>query len=136
MNETIRIKDNEEENDYINRIGVLFNNFPQDVIKEWLHRHNKPFMEKFSHHELTEWVFTLRNITEVEFMKIDLFSSAKEGFLNIGGKLRGYPENKETEPGKFMIEHGTFPSPIIVFEDFSDFVDHTGEHYKSPYHLA
>jgi hypothetical protein len=131
-------KANEKEcvDDYVSRLQHVLPNFPEEVLREWLHRHNDAFIRRFSHHDLFYWDFELTLISNSEIINIQLFQKAKQAFLDIGLKLRGHECNRESEPGKFMIKNGTFPSPIIIFNEAKNHYDFTGEQYLAPYHLA
>ncbi|WP_218353350.1 hypothetical protein [Alteromonas lipotrueiana] len=126
----------EAKEQFIQRVNSVLPNFPDEVISQWVFRHNADFIKKFTHLNIEDWTFNLTEMSTEEIEKIELFKVTKARCLEAGKNILTNPDAKESFLGKYMLEFGTFPSPIVVFKDFYDQNDFTGESFLLPLHLA
>ncbi|GAA0295526.1 hypothetical protein GCM10009128_12690 [Psychrosphaera haliotis] len=131
----IKKSDDEPFNEYLNRVQPHLTNFPEEVIREWLYRHDN-FIQRFGHHDLVHWSFEEAKFTTQEILDIKLFPSKLDHVINAGNNIWRHPMIKDYEPALSLRQKGTFPSPIIIFEDAGNYYDFTGENYLVPFHLA
>ncbi|MCE9508260.1 MAG: hypothetical protein K8R48_08135 [Alphaproteobacteria bacterium] len=125
----------EEESDYILRIqdGIL-PNWPAEVLKEWLYRHNT-HMEEYSFLGFEKFQFQKETWDITQIPGRDAFKD--EGFCdNFQSVDKRAASNPRDWLAHYMMREGTWNSPIILLDNKSDIYRHpNGRKLKSPYHL-
>ena len=129
--------EDEDFNAYLLRWPKQLSNVPEDVIKNWAFVHNQQVIEFCSSYDLSAWRFKLEKFDNDEILKISHFKDELEkidgkSFRLFTGELNGY------DTADFMLQHGTFPCPIIVAHNAGNIVHHRStknETMIEPYHL-
>lgn len=132
-----KVENNESFELYLARWPENFTNIPDDVIRNWIYYHNEFVIDNSDVYELEKWRFEKRIFTTEEVLTIKHYDSEMKYLDHIGDILmeQGMPDYDTAE---FMIEHGTFPCPIIVAHnagEFSHAKSLQGETMLEPYHL-
>ena len=123
----------ETEQEYVIRIRRKLPNWPEEVVIEWLFRH-QGFLEPYSSLDWKRFRFTLLNLTTIEipgcevFMDETICNSGYKDFLNYA---------KEGEwLATYMLNNGTWNTPIILLSNpNADLTDRWKDSLKSPLHL-
>lgn len=111
---------------------------PPDVIKSWAYDHNEQVMVLSEDvYDLGKWDFKLADFSNDEIMRIKHFDSEMRHYDHIGkeylaGRMEGY------DTAEYMLENGTFPSPIIVAHNAGHHLHHKSfknEFMMEPYHI-
>lgn len=121
---------------YSARIALLLPSFPSDVVEQWLYRHNGDFIKKFTHLPLPSFNFRLSRFSNEDFKSIRLFNRDYTYYSDAGKNLLGDPFIRESGLGHAMLQKGSFPRPVIIFEGFNSHHDYTGESFLAPFHLV
>lgn len=106
--------------DYYSRWPYRLNNFPKEVIEEWIYRHYPNFLEWYQMYEISEWTFERKTLTSQETECIEHLEGELDHWLELGEDwLNPYGQHQHYEVWlrTFMLENGTFPTPIIISED-------------------
>jgi hypothetical protein len=90
-----------------------YNRIPDEVIETWIHRHWSDFQQWHSLHPL-EWEYEPREFTSEEVLKVSHVGNWMETLAYWGNDLLDGPTRKSTWLGKFILEQGTTPSPMII----------------------
>ena len=90
-----------------------YNNVPDAVIESWVYRHWREFQAWLPLRPL-EWKYELKGFTSEEVLNVDHVGDWMKTLAYWGDDLLDGPTRKTTWLGKFMLEHGTTPSPIII----------------------
>lgn len=115
------------------------NNFPEEVIEDWVYRHNEDFLRDWSNYNLDEWEFESADFSIGDILSIGHLEGEMEkcdnSGVNILNSLGSYMEH---ELAPYMSEHGTYPVPIIVAENAFE-VQHPksypNEYMATPYQI-
>ena len=112
---------------YLSSWPAEYSNVPEVVIKTWIYRHWSQFQEWLPLNPL-EWQYEPVMFTNDEVMTIrypaDKFAKDLESW---GSNLISGQYRKSTRLGKYMLESGTTPVPIIVAKNAGNWV-HPREH--------
>ena len=134
--EVIRKTDDDEPfDDYYRRVAPHLGSYPKEVVSEWLYRHDN-FISRFGHHDLSQWSFEEAIFTTNNTLDVELSPSKKANVIDVGNNIWRDQWTREAEPALSMRYTGTFPSPIIIFNNAQKYCDYCGENYIGPYHLA
>jgi hypothetical protein len=113
-----------------------YNNVPDVVIETWIHRHWREFQAWLPLRPL-DWNYEPREFTSEEVLSVDHVGDWMQTLTYWGDDLLDGPMRKTTWLGKFMLESGTTPSPIIIAQGAGCWQhprEH-GRHMKEPLQL-
>lgn len=87
---------------------------PKQVVQDWVHRHWHDFRDHWVELAPHTWKYECKVLSSSEIMSIDHIGTwirdlDAEGVEYVSGASRG-----QTRMAKYMLEHGTFPVPILV----------------------
>lgn len=99
--------------DYRARLPIEFDVVPDSVIESWIYRHWPEFQEWLSLRPF-EWKYKLMSMPSTEILRISHVSDWPTTLQYWGDDLIDGPFRKDTWLGKYMLEHGTTPIPMIV----------------------
>lgn len=129
--------DPESFEEYYERWPSYLNTIPRDIVKEWIYRHWDDF-QIWIPLEPHKWTYELKEFTNDEILSIDHINNwietlHKEGVEYINGTRKGFA-------GSYVVNNGTFPSPIIVGENFGSLLhpsvpESFNWHMKEPFQL-
>lgn len=122
---------------YLKRWPQELRNFPENVIEQWVHRHNPQFLDEWSSLNIHEWKFECREMTTEEILGIQHLDGELEHWDYVGLKLMPTKDKYQWLSLK-MEEQGTFPEPIIVAENAGAVLHprgREGEYMKAPFQL-
>lgn len=105
---------------YYSRWPYRLNNFPKEVIEEWVYRHYPNFLDWYQMYDVSEWIFELRTLTNQEIERIEHLEGELKHWLNLGEDWlnpHGLHQHYEIWLRSHMLKNGTFPTPIIISED-------------------
>lgn len=121
---------------YISRVKSILPSWPKSAVEQWLHRHYPDMVRDYRwlltetdcSFELTK--FSKRTVT----YKID---THKMNYVidPLGGKILSDKTHERSWLQAFMIEYHTWPTQIIVLDNFQGRIGPHGEVYGKPYHL-
>lgn len=124
-------KENENFENYFKRINGILPNWPEEVVKEWLHRHNNQIddyiflgFDKFKFY-LEKW--STKEIVE----KIDSYKMTNL-IDPLGTQILDIPYSFLQ---KYIHKNGTWPSPIIILKTETNMIIKDGYILGNPYHL-
>ena len=127
----------EELDDYLKRWPQEYCNFPENVIENWVHRHNPQFISDWSDYNISSWVFELRSMSVEEIMKIEHLDGELDHWDYVGDTYINSNDPYQYL-ANYMRNNGTFPEPIIIAENANG-IRHPkgldGEFMKTPYQL-
>lgn len=101
---------------YYAKFPNYLKNIPKDVVENWIYRHYDDFIEWIPLNP-QNWIYELKDFTNEDILTIshilDWMPELKaEGLEYVSGGKRA-----NHYVGKYMLSHGTTPSPIIVGEN-------------------
>jgi hypothetical protein len=99
--------------DYRARLSAEFDVVPDSVIETWIYRHWPEFQEWLPLRPL-EWKYTLVSMSSSEVMRISHVSDWPAILQYWGDDLLDGTFRKNTWLGRYMLEYGTTPAPMIV----------------------
>lgn len=102
--------------EYIKRWPRELESFPRDLIETWVHRHWLEFGDHWMVNGALKWSYELRTFSNDDVLRILTFENMLKTMDYWGDELFRNRLRRETWLAKFMLEHGTTPSPILVFE--------------------
>jgi hypothetical protein len=115
------------------------NHFPEEVIEDWIYRHNPQFLTDWASYNLEEWEFELVEFTSDKVLEISHLEGEIQEWESKGGRILERLDTPfELKLARVMVKCGTYPVPIIIaFE--ADQVSHPrgNEHecMATPYQL-
>lgn len=120
---------------YVKRWPKSLNNIPKLVVKTWIYRHWSQFQLWIPLHP-EKWNYELVSMPNEEVLKIDHINDWPKQFRSWGKDLIHGNHRKTTRLGRYMLEHGTTPEPIIIGKNFGG-IQHPSEHkhMKEPLQL-
>ncbi|MGL5780685.1 hypothetical protein [Cetobacterium sp.] len=123
--------EDEKFEEYFQRIHKLLPNWPEEVVKEWLYRHNNQ-IEDYFYLGFHNFKFSLEKWENKKIMK--LINSHKMDYVidPLGLQILDKPYSFLQ---KYIHENGTWPSPIIVLKNGNDIISDNKEFLGKPYHL-
>lgn len=124
-------REDEKFKEYFQRIHKLLPNWPEEVVKEWLYRHNNQ-IEDYFFLEFDKFKFSLEKWGNEKIMK--LINSYKMDYVidSLGLQILDRPYSFLQ---KYIYKNGTWPSPIIVLKNEDDIIVGNKELLGKPYHL-
>jgi hypothetical protein len=99
--------------EYRARWPKKYNDIPDAVIETWVYRHWRDFQAWHPLRPL-EWRYELKEFTSEEVMEVGHVGDWMKTLTYWGDDLLDGPTRKMTWLGKFMLENGTTPSPLII----------------------
>ena len=111
--------DSESFNDYYQRWPKALKNIPKQVVESWIHRHWAQFQDWIPLKPET-WSYELCELTNTEVLEISHVNDWPLQLEVWGRDLFRGSHRKTTWLGKYMLEHGTTPVPIIVGKNFGE----------------
>ncbi len=102
--------------EYRARWPKKYSNVPDEVIETWIYRHWREFQIWLPLRPL-DWKYEFKELSSLEVMTIGHVGDWMETLQYWGDDLFDGTQRKKTWLGKFMLENGTTPSPIIVATD-------------------
>lgn len=123
--------EDEKFEEYFRRIHKLLPNWPEEVVKEWLYRHNNQ-IEDYFYLGFHNFKFSLEKWENEQIMK--LINSHKMDYVidPLGLQILDKPYSFLQ---KYIHKNGTWPSPIIVLKTEDDAILGSKELLGKPYHL-
>ena len=104
-------------------VKTEYPNLPEEVAREWLHRHWQYSPYKWLN--LREYKFHVSKIRSDEIQRIRTgdsdFKEDNSAQINWGDNYCNNLTNMDCQPlylAQYMDEHGDFPTPIIVLDNF------------------
>ncbi|RWX52857.1 hypothetical protein [Photobacterium chitinilyticum] len=98
-------------------------NFPEDVLRQWVYRHGKGDGDVISALNIlpgiSEWQFHLVEMTNAEIESIRHYEYDESKLFPKGNWWLGSGRHNAPEFCDYMMEHGTYPVPIIVAKNAS-----------------
>lgn len=101
---------------YLGRWPTCYTNVPEPVIESWIYRHWYQFQQWLPLHPLM-WAYELTTMTNEEIMAISHVKDWPKVLKYWGDDLLDGPSRKNSWLGRYMLENGTTPAPIIVARD-------------------
>lgn len=101
--------------DYFRRWPREYAQVPQLVVETWVHRHWSAFQHWLPLRPL-DWKYALRRFSLADVLQIDHVGDWPDKLLAWGDELFEGTQRHKTWLGRFMLETGTTPAPIIVAE--------------------
>ncbi|TNC79241.1 MAG: hypothetical protein C9356_20125 [Oleiphilus sp.] len=116
----------------------VIDNVPMDVIEQWIYRHSDGGFEEWITLKPHTWSYDLVSFSNDMILDIDHVGSWMDELRNEGREYVTGKPRSELYIGKYMLDEGTFPAPIIVAHQCGDIVHPRmpGEvKMKSPFQL-
>lgn len=102
--------------DYRQRWPKRYEHIPDCVIETWIHRHWGQFKEWLPLCPL-DWTYELHEMSSREILTIGHVANWMSILTGWGNDLLDRDSRKATWLGRFMLEQGTTPAPIIVAQN-------------------
>ena len=99
--------------EYLTRWPEVYSNVPNEVIESWIYRHWREFQQWLPLRPL-EWTYELSEVTSEEVLNVGHVGDWMDTLDYWGNELFDRPMRRNTWLGRFMLENGTTPSPIII----------------------
>lgn len=99
--------------EYLSRWPKKYINVPIEVVETWIHRHWREFQAWLPLHPL-EWKYEIKELTSEEVTTIGHVGDWMKTLMYWGDDLIDGATRKKTWLGRFMLENGTTPSPMII----------------------
>jgi hypothetical protein len=113
--------------DYLNRWpSRAFPDFPDCLLENWLYRHWPEFSEYWLPAGCLEWKYEKKTFSNDEISKIRTFKDMMETMDYWGDDLFEDSMRQNSWLGKYMLENGTIPAPILVFQEGGEIVHPRG----------
>lgn len=91
----------------------VFNRVPDLVIETWIYRHWSDFRSWLKLNPLN-WRYSLTSLSSEEILKISHVNDWPDTLRYWGDDLLDGNSRKTTWLGRYMLKHGTTPTPMIV----------------------
>ena len=114
--------------EYRARWPKKYNNVPDEVIETWIYRHWREFQIWLPLRPL-DWNYEFKELSSEDVMNIGHVGDWMKTLRYWGDDLIDGSLRKKTWLGKFMLENGTTPSPIIVAKNAGGWI-HPLEHAR------
>jgi hypothetical protein len=122
---------------YLEKWPEQLDNIPECVIDQWCYRHNDIFIKSWSGYKPENWDFELVKLDCNQIFEIEHLDGELDHYDYVGDEFIKHPYKRDFV-ANYMLEHGTFPQPIIVAVDAGE-LEHPkslpGECMKEPYQL-
>lgn len=102
--------------EYRTRWPTKYSNIPDEVIETWIYRHWREFQSWLVLNPL-DWKYEIVSMTSAEVLTIGHVRDWMNTLRFWGDDLLEGKHRESTWLGKFMLDQGTTPSPIIVAKD-------------------
>lgn len=102
--------DSESFDDYISRWPAELDNFPHEVVKDWVWRHWQDFSNLWLHRDIGAFTFERKRYSRETILGIGRFDS----WDDLAARFLDPHDDLDIPLGHYMTTHGTFPVPIIV----------------------
>mgnify|MGYP006865036200 CR=1 FL=1 len=112
--------------------------FPSCLVENWVYRHWQEFSCYWLPAGALEWRYELCTFSNKMIGEVCTFPQMMETMKYWGEELFCNRIRKETWLATFMLENGTSPAPILVFEDGEGLIHprgRAGEKMCAPYQL-
>lgn len=106
--------DVEQFDEYYARWPKELDNFPRCVVENWVYRHWSDFENLWLERDIERFEFIRVELTNAEVLEILHVGDWLETLDYWGDELFRNKVRRETWLAKYMLEHGTWPAPIIV----------------------
>jgi hypothetical protein len=120
------------------RWPAKYSRVPDTVVENWVHRHWRDFQRWLPLNPL-DWEYEIRAMTKEEIMSIRHVGDWMSTLDGWGDDLLDGRIRKTTWLGRYLLENGTTPAPIIVATSAGS-VPHPREHghplMSEPYQLV
>ncbi|MDF1641549.1 hypothetical protein [Thalassolituus oleivorans] len=101
--------------EYLDKWPEELSNFPEEVIEDWVYRHNEFFIKDWSGYNLENWQFELVEFTNKDLLSVQHLPGEIEKCDHTGENIiKTLGSSLENELGRYICDNGTFPVPIIV----------------------
>jgi hypothetical protein len=129
--------DAESFDEYYARWPAELGGIPRGVVQDWIHRHWDDFRRHWTKLEPHRWVFELISFSNDQVLSIDHIGAWIQELDAEGVEFVTNKPRSRTRLAQFMLEHGTFPVPIIVAHHAGHVIHPRsgGERMKVPYQL-
>jgi hypothetical protein len=104
--------DKESIESYLARWPSKFANIPNNVIEQWIHRHNPQFIEEWVGLSPEKWKFELVEMSNEEIYSIQHLDGELKHWDYVGDKIL-FSDDRYQWLAIYIRENGTFPEPII-----------------------
>lgn len=123
--------EDEKFKEYFQRIHKLLPNWPEEVVKEWLYRHNNQ-IEDYFYLGFHNFKFSLERWENEKI--VEAINSHKMDYVidPLGLQILDKPYSFLQ---KYIHKNGTWPSPIIVLKTEDEMILGSKELLGKPYHL-
>jgi hypothetical protein len=106
--------DSEDFDAYYARWPARLQAIPRQVVQDWVHRHWRDFKQHWIDLAPHTWRYDSEVFSNAEILSIDHIATwipelDAEGVEYVSGAPRG-----QTRMAQYMLNHGTFPVPILV----------------------
>lgn len=122
--------DTEPFESYLKRWPASLSNFPSAVVKDWVWRHWGDFRHLWLDRGIEELRFDLNTYDDAEILQIGQF----ERWDDLADRHLDPKDPLNFSLGRYMVEHGTFPVPIIVATNSHGLI-HPRGYPMQPLHL-
>jgi hypothetical protein len=121
---------------YRARLPANFNDVPDSVIETWIYRHWSDFQAWLPLCPL-EWKYSLVSMSSTEVMRISHVDDWPDTLRYWGDDLLDGRFRKNTWLGKYMLEYGTTPVPMIVATNAAKYRHPKEDNFamKEPYQI-
>ncbi|OBU24700.1 hypothetical protein [Photobacterium aquimaris] len=123
--------------DYYQKWPQTLNHIPKEVVETWIYRHWSGFQDWLPLQPEC-WAYELCEFTNEQIMEIGHVDDWPLQLRSWGRELLQGQYRKTTWLGKYMLEKGTTPTPIIIGQNFGSLahpVEYDDENMKEPYQL-
>jgi hypothetical protein len=93
-----------------------YSRVPDAVIETWIHRHWREFQMWLPLRPL-EWTYELKELTSEDILRVAQLHDWMATLRAWGDDLLNGSTRRKTWLGRFMLENGTTPSPMIVAQN-------------------
>lgn len=102
---------------YYSHWPSALSSIPKEVVEDWIYRHWMDFENHWVALKPHQWLYQKTELSNDEILSIDHFGTwIKELDCEGVEYVSGAPRSN-TRLARFMLEHGTFPVPILVAKD-------------------
>jgi hypothetical protein len=120
--------------EYTARVGRLIPNWPESAMESWLHRHYPAAVSRYGFLGFDTMSFEARSLSPKDvYDRINTFNlTMLEGQ---GGHIYGWKSTLRTYLMNYMLDHGTWPTPIIVLGNPTEVRSPFRDPLGAPLHL-
>lgn len=86
---------------------------PKDVLEEWIYRHNEDFKSTWEGYYPHTWLYDLKHFNNAQILSIG-HAVSMDDLLDRSENYYRNHKNVTDWAGRYILQYGTFPSPIIV----------------------